>query len=202
MIKWVILNGPKWGGLSVIFQPQLRFKYQKGVNIKWWRAFKKNLKWFIRIIIYERGGSWKKITWFAKCHHDVLLKFWNFPVFFFFLSRDYPPFKKVSSLVKLLLRVKSFKTMDAIKLFFFTDNNLPRQLIIVHFTNTIYLFLRFFIGFSQRTYLSSIGNCSDLTRRCIKWEITLNHFNLPKKSDMKKEKKNHTLHFGNLLKSF
>ena len=57
----------------------------------------------------------------------------------------------------------------------------------MHFTNTIYLFLRFFIGFSQRSYLSSIGNCSDLTRRCIKWEITLNHFNLPKKSDLKKK---------------
>ena len=120
----------------------------------------------------------------------IMMCYWSFEISrFFFLSRDYPPFKKVSSLVKLLLRVKSFKTMDAIKLFFFTDNNLPRQLIIVHFTNTIYLFLRFFIGFSQRSYLSSIGNCSDLTRRCIKWEITLNYFNLPKKSGMKKEKK-------------
>ena len=70
----------------------------------------------------------------------------------------------------------------------------------MHFTNTIYLFLRFFIGFSQRTYLSSIGNCSDLTRRCIKWEITLNHFNLPKKSDMKKEKKSYVTLWESLKK--
>ena len=70
----------------------------------------------------------------------------------------------------------------------------------MHFTNTIYLFLRFFIGFSQRSYLSSIGNCSDLTRRCIKWEITLNHFNLPKKSDMKKEKKSYVTLWESLKK--
>ena len=70
----------------------------------------------------------------------------------------------------------------------------------MHFTNTIYLFLRFFIGFSQRSYLSSIGNCSDLTRRCIKWEITLNHFNLSKKSDMKKKKESYVTLWKSLKK--
>ena len=143
-------------------------------------------------------GSWKKnymVCKMSSCAIEVL----KFPGFFSFFKR-LSSFQKVSSLIKLLLRVKSFKTMDAIKLFFFTDNNLPRQLIIVHFTNTIYLFLRFFIGFSQRTYLSSIGNCSDLTRRCIKWEITLNHFNLPKKSDMKKEKKSYVTLWESLKK--
>ena len=62
-------------------------------------------------------------------------------------------------------------------------------------------FYDFFIGFSQHsTYLSSISNCSNLTRRCIKWEITLNHFNLPKKSDMKKEKKSYVTLWESLKK--
>lgn len=60
-----------------------------------------------------------------------------------------------------------------------------------------YLFLRIFYWFFT-TYLL-IGNCSRIAR-CIKWEITLNHFNLLK-SDPKK--KNCTpLGFSKSLRQF
>ena len=149
--------------------------------------------------LWERGFMEKNYM-VCKMSSWCAIEVLKFPGFFFFLSRDYPPFKKVSSLVKLLLRVKSFKTMDAIKLFFFTDNNLPRQLIIVHFTNTIYLFLRFFYWFFT-TYISLFDR-----------QLLGSHSSLHKVGDHVKslqpskeiwfEKNNHTLPFGNLLKSF
>ena len=49
----------------------------------------------------------------SSCAIEVL----KFPGFFS-SSRDYPLFKKCL-LIKLLLRVKSFKTMDAINSFFY-----------------------------------------------------------------------------------